>query len=78
MTHTKPCPECEGKGTVLYERAHLHNCSRDVGFLEEYEDDCENCGGSGEIDYEEEDYEDYENERGDWLYQQQKDGELDK
>jgi DnaJ-class molecular chaperone len=58
MTHYKPCPECEGRGTVLYERVHSHNFGRDVGFIEEYEDVCENCDGLGQI----EDYDDEEDE----------------
>lgn len=73
-THNKPCPECEGQGTRLFERVFAHNCSRDVGFIEEYEADCDNCFGSGEIEVEDEDYED---ERGDWLYHQRKDDEVD-
>lgn len=57
MTATKPCPECQGSGTQLFERVHRHSASNDVGFIEEYEDDCENCGGVGLIDddYDEED-----------------------
>jgi DnaJ-class molecular chaperone len=50
MTHFKPCPECEGQGTVTYERVHSHNVGRDVGFIEEYEDACENCDGTGQIE----------------------------
>ena len=72
MTHNKPCPECEGRGTMLFERVFPHNCSRDVGFIEEYEADCDNCGGSGEIEDE-----DYEIERGDWLYHQREDARYD-
>jgi DnaJ-class molecular chaperone len=53
--HTKPCPECQGSGTQTYERERRHSASRDVGFIEEYEDDCENCGGVGLIDDDEED-----------------------
>jgi DnaJ-class molecular chaperone len=55
MTYYKPCPECGGRGTVLYERVYSHNYGRDVGFIEEYEDTCENCDGLGQIeDYDEE------------------------
>jgi hypothetical protein len=43
---------------VLYERVHSHNVGRDVGFIEEYEDTCENCDGLGQI----EDYDDEEDE----------------
>jgi DnaJ-class molecular chaperone len=77
MTHLhpryKPCPECEGQGSVLYERVHSHNVGRDVGFIEEYEDACENCGGTGQI--EDDDYD--EEEEGDWLYHKLKDEEMD-
>ena len=59
MTHLhpryKPCPECEGRGTVTYERVYTHNYGRDVGFIEEYEDACENCGGTGQIEDDEAD-----------------------
>jgi len=68
----KPCPECEGRGTVLYERVFTHNYGRDVGFIEEYEDTCENCGGTGQIEDD-----DYEEEKGDWLYHKLKDEEMD-
>jgi len=60
--YTKPCPECQGSGTQLFERVHRHSASRDVGIIEEYEDDCESCYGSGEIEAD-----DYDEERGDWL-----------
>jgi hypothetical protein len=35
---------------VTYERVYSHNYGRDVGFIEEYEDACENCGGTGQIE----------------------------
>jgi hypothetical protein len=35
---------------VLYERVYSHNYGRDVGFIEEYEDTCENCDGLGQIE----------------------------
>ena len=50
----KDCPECEGRGTMTFERVHSHNVGRDVGFIEEYEDTCENCGGDGQIEDDEE------------------------
>jgi DnaJ-class molecular chaperone len=56
--HTKSCPECEGRGEVTYERIRRAGFSRDSGFIEEYTDDCDNCGGTGEVDdddYSEED-----------------------
>jgi RecJ-like exonuclease len=42
------------------------------GFIEEYEDACKNCGGDGQIEDD-----DYEEERGDWLYHKLKDEEMD-
>jgi hypothetical protein len=60
--YLKVCPECNGSGTIVYERVYSHNVGRDVGFIEEYEDNCENCHGSGEIDGP-----DDEEDRGDWL-----------
>lgn len=72
--YTKSCPECQGSGTQLFERVHRHSASRDVGFIEEYEDDCENCDGVGEIDYDPDDDED----RGDWLLHKLQDEEMDR
>lgn len=70
--HTKPCPECQGSGTQLFERVHRHSASNDSGFIEEYEADCDNCGGSGEID----DDDDYDpDEYGDWLMHKRQDEE---
>jgi DnaJ-class molecular chaperone len=88
MTHYKPCPECEGQGTVTYERVHSHNVGRDVGFIEEYEDACENCDGTGQIEDDEDDEEegnwllhklqdDYGEKDGQWLHDEIKDEEMD-
>lgn len=71
--YTKACPECQGSGTVVYERPVRASSSVDSGFIEEYEDDCENCGGCGEID----DMEEYDEERGDWLLHKRQDEEMD-
>ena len=73
--YTKPCPECQGSGTVVYERPVRASSSVDSGFIEEYEDDCENCGGYGEID---DDTEEYDEERGDWLMHKRQDEEMDR
>ena len=70
--HLKPCPECNGSGTMTYERVHRQSASNDSGFIEEYEADCDNCGGSGEI--EDDDYD--PDEYGDWLMHKQQDEEL--
>lgn len=80
MTHLHPrykeCPECEGRGTMTYERVFPHSPNRDEGFIEEYEADCENCGGTGEVEYDDEDYAEYEAERGDWLMHKMQDEEM--
>ena len=78
MTNFKPCPECEGRGTVTYERDHSHNVGRDVGFIEEYEVDCSNCGGDGQVEWDDEDSAEYEAERGDWLMHKQQDEEMER
>lgn len=55
MNKVKPCPECDGDGYLIYERAVPDRVNG--GRIEETEDDCWNCGGSGEIeDWDEEDY----------------------
>lgn len=69
--HTKDCPECEGRGWVAYEREVRASFSNPVGFYEEYTDDCDNCGGSGEIVDDE-----YEEGLGDWLLHKQQDEEM--
>jgi DnaJ-class molecular chaperone len=71
--YTKSCPECQGSGTVVYERPVRASSSVDSGFIEDYEDDCENCGGVGEID----DDMDDDEERGDWLMHKRQDEEMD-
>jgi DnaJ-class molecular chaperone len=73
--YTKSCPECQGSGTVVYERPVRASSSVDSGFIEDYEDDCENCGGVGEID---DDMEEYDEERGDWLMHKRQDEEMDR
>lgn len=55
MTH-KECPECNGWGYTEYDRDVP--CSNGRGFVEEYVADCENCGGTGSIEYTEDDEDD--------------------
>jgi len=71
--YTKACPECQGSGTAVYERSVRASASNPDGYLEEYEDDCENCGGEGVIDC----YPEDEDDRGDWLMHERKDREDD-
>jgi hypothetical protein len=49
----KECPECNGWGYTEYDRDVP--CSSGRGYVEEVIADCENCGGSGTIEYTEED-----------------------
>ena len=55
MTH-KECPECSGWGFTTYDRDVPS--SSGLGYIEEYTDDCQNCGGTGYIEYTEEDEDD--------------------
>lgn len=55
MTH-KECPECNGWGYTEYDRDVP--CSSGRGYVEEYVADCENCKGSGQIEYTEDDEDD--------------------
>ena len=43
------CPECEGEGYNYYERPVKRFSASDIGELEEYRADCDNCDGSGEV-----------------------------
>jgi len=55
---TKECPECDGWGYTEYDRDVP--CSSGRGYVEEYVADCENCKGSGKIEYTDEDeYDDF-------------------
>lgn len=49
---TITCPECNGEGTCAYEEevADYDN----GGYLKEVIDTCETCGGSGEVERDEE------------------------
>lgn len=47
----RPCPECDGNGYVIKWRPEPW-VSRDTPpSTEEYQDDCTNCGGYGEIEF---------------------------
>lgn len=66
----KPCPECDGSGYVTVEIERPMSFSNPYGFIDEEEEECSNCDGSGEIEDE-----DYEDERGDWLLHKMRDDE---
>lgn len=57
MTLIKDCPECNGRGQREFERVHRASASNPYGDVESYEAECDNCDGSGEIEYDEEDEE---------------------
>jgi DnaJ-class molecular chaperone len=46
--HMKTCPECNGEGEVEYEIPVVDYVNG--GYLTTKWDDCQNCGGTGEID----------------------------
>ena len=43
------CSECDGEGTVYYEVARPQSFTRDIGYLEEVSQVCENCSGEGQV-----------------------------
>jgi len=43
------CPECDGEGSVYYEVARPQSFTRDIGYLEEVVQVCENCSGDGQV-----------------------------
>jgi DnaJ-class molecular chaperone len=43
------CPECDGEGSVYYEVARPQSFTRDIGYLEEVVQVCENCSGDGKV-----------------------------
>lgn len=49
---TITCPECNGEGTCAYEEPVIDYF--DGGYLQELIDTCETCGGTGEVEREEE------------------------
>ena len=59
---TKPCPECNGEGWREFERVHRASASNPYGDIEGYMAECDNCHGSGEIEYDEYDEEDDTND----------------
>lgn len=57
MTH-KECPECNGWGYAEYDsEVHASN-SNPYGYIESSIDSCENCKGTGQIEYTEDDEDD--------------------
>jgi DnaJ-class molecular chaperone len=54
LTKSTTCPECDGEGDLEYERAVPMSNSNPHGYYEDYWAECENCGGNGQIEPEEE------------------------
>ena len=50
----KVCEDCDGVGWVEAEYARPQNFNRDVGYLDTRRVDCEWCGGTGELEVENE------------------------
>jgi|GEM_PF-1177926 hypothetical protein len=59
------CKLCDGSGEAYYEKPVVDY--QNGGFLDTVLMECDDCGGSGEVEDEDED--DY----GDWLYERWKD-----
>ena len=50
----KVCEDCDGVGWVEAEYPRPQNFDRDVGYLDTRRVDCEECGGTGEMEVEDE------------------------
>ena len=51
---TKVCGECDGEGIIELEVPRPHNFNRDVGVIDVKPMECETCGGTGEMEVEDE------------------------
>lgn len=50
----KKCPDCDGEGIIELEVPRPHNVNRDVGVIDTTPVPCEECGGTGEMEVEDE------------------------
>ena len=50
----KRCPDCDGEGIIELEVPRPHNFNRDVGVIDVTPVPCEECGGTGEMEVEDE------------------------
>lgn len=60
MTKTKQCETCDGEGGYYVEVPRPQGFHRDIGYIDEKWTECEDCGGSGEVeddDWYDDDYE---------------------
>ena len=51
---TNVCEDCDGVGWVEAEYPRPQNFDRDVGYLDTRRVECEECGGTGEMEVEDE------------------------
>ena len=51
---TKVCGECDGEGIIELEVPRPHNFNRDVGVIDTTPVPCEECGGTGRLEVEDE------------------------
>ena len=56
-TYTEQCQECDGSGTITYDKPEPWICRDSPPSLEEVTEDCEECGGLGFVSRECEDVE---------------------
>ena len=49
MTKRIDCPECDGTGSVTYDRFVTQGPSVPFGYFEDYSEECDNCAGHGTI-----------------------------
>ena len=50
MNTTIDCPECAGEGRATYERMIPQGPNTPIPEPEEYQDNCDNCAGAGQIE----------------------------
>ncbi len=53
-SNVKECPECVGEGVIQREDYRPQNFDRDVGVIDLTFVPCEECGGTGEVEVEDE------------------------
>jgi DnaJ-class molecular chaperone len=54
MVTTVPCHVCDGDGVLEVDVPKPHGFGRDSGYLDTREEACDMCGGSGELQLEDE------------------------
>ena len=56
-TYTEQCQECDGSGTIKYDKPEPWICRDSLPSLEEVTEECDECGGLGFVSRECEDVE---------------------